>query len=264
MNAPNDRDQPAARRGWRRFAGRSPRTRSVLLATGLLALCISPFAVARTGETLREGVLNGTAKRETQIVANVKATSARTGGYSTRQSNLSNTGGGAVYGCRANSSSRSEPCLRVNNLRSGRAFEFNSEDGSIVGRITSGKGGDTKKPFVTNATGVADGLNADRVDGKSASELQALFARVGAGGAAEATRGVPAGGVTNPGGAGTYNVVFSGALTACALNATLVGTAPGQVTATPAVAGNITTVDVRTFNNVGVPDDRAFNLTANC
>lgn len=196
----------------------------------------------------------------------MKGTSARTGGYATRQSNLSGSGGGAVYGCRASSSSKSEPCLRVNNLRSGRAFEFNAEDGLVAGVITAGGGGDTKKPLTTNATGVATGLNADRVDGKSAADLQALFAQVTAAGTAEQTRGVPTGGVTNPAGLGTYNVVFTGDLTACALSATLVGTTPGQVTATPTVAGDkkTTTVDVRTFSSAGVALDHGFHLTANC
>jgi len=36
-----------------------------------------------------------------------------------------------------------------------------------------GSGGDSKRPFTTNATGVATGLNADRVDGKSAAQIAA-------------------------------------------------------------------------------------------
>ena len=41
-----------------------------------------------------------------------------------------------------------------------------------AGLITVGGGGDAKKPFTTNATGVATGLNADRVDGADASALK--------------------------------------------------------------------------------------------
>jgi len=270
MNASPDRDQPeaAARRGWRRFTGGSPRTRSVLLATGLLVAGLTPFAVARTGDELREGVRNGTAKRETQIVAKIKSSSGKTGGFSTRQSNLSGSGGGAIYGCRASSASTSESCLRANNLSTGHAFSFSASKGLVAGVISAGSGGDTKKPFVTNATGVANGLNADRVDGKNAADLQAVnsFARVTLGGAAEQTRGVPSGGVTNPAGAGTYSVVFSGDLTACALSATVTGTAAGQVTVTPTVAASkqTTAVDVRTFDGDGLAADRGFHLTATC
>ena len=55
------------------------------------------------------------------------------------------------------------------NLADGRAFEFSSNGGTEVGRITSGN---TKAaPFTTNATGVATGLNADQVDGKNAEDI---------------------------------------------------------------------------------------------
>lgn len=253
---------------------RSPRMRSVLVATGVLVVGLSPFAVAKTGDFLREGKRNGTTTKETEIISRIAATSGAKGGFSTRQSNLSSTGGGAIYGCRANSSSSSDPCVRASNLSTGRAFEFNASNGLVAGVITMGSGGDTKKPFVTNATGVATGLNADRVDGKSAADLtadaQALnsFAQVTPGGTAEQTRGVPTGGVTNPGGAGDgiYNVVFSGDLTKCALSATVTGTTAGQVTVTPTVAADkkTTAVDVRTFSGAGLASDRAFHVTAVC
>jgi len=196
MNASHDRAEPeaqpetAARGGWhRRFSGSSPRTRSVLLATGLLVVGLSPFAVARTGDALREGVRNGTAKKETQIIGSIKRSSKATGGYTTRQSNLSKSGGGAIYGCRASSSSKSETCVRANNLSNGRAFEFNAEDGLIAGVITAGKGGDSKKPLTTNATGVATGLNADEVDGLDGAQLRTRWFLVNAAGVIEAQSG---------------------------------------------------------------------------
>ncbi|MBA2512758.1 MAG: hypothetical protein H0V26_00285 [Solirubrobacterales bacterium] len=142
------------------------RTRSVL-ATGVvlgLGLGFSSVADARTGDPLREGVRNGTTTKETQIISNI-------GGYSTRQSNKSTTGGGAIYGCRSTSAS-SRPCVRANNLSTGRAFEFRTT-GLLAGIITVGSGGDSTKPFTTNATGVATGLNADRVDSLSASDIVA-------------------------------------------------------------------------------------------
>ena len=158
------------------FRHRAPRTRSVVLASAVLAVGISPFAVAATGDALREGVRNGTTNRETEIVSNIAAGSGAKGGYATRQSNLSNSGGGAVYGCRSGAGgtpSNQLPCIRANNLAAGRAFEFNAQNGLLGGSITVGNGGDSRKPFTTNATGVADGLNADRVDGLDAAQVVA-------------------------------------------------------------------------------------------
>ena len=270
------------KKGRRLLAERSPRTRSVLLATGVLVVAISPFAVARTGDVLREGLRNGTTTRETEVISNIASTNTAKGGYSTRQSNLSSSGGGAIYGCRSGAGGSAarprpqNPCLRANNLSRGLAFEFNSSNGDVVGLITVGQGGDTKRPFVTNATGVANGLNADRVDSKGAEELTrdavaasaALnpFAQVTAAGAAGQTRGVPTNGVTNPAGDGTYNVVFTGDLGNCAFNATITGTAPGQVAVNPTVAADrsTTSVEVRTFNGAGAAADRGFHLSGNC
>jgi hypothetical protein len=156
---------------------RSPRTRSVLLATGLAAVVISPLAVARTGDALREGKRNGTTSVETEIVGNIRSTTALKGGYVTRQSNLSPDGGGAVYGCRSQAGGSAakpapqNPCLRANNLSSGLAFEFQSSNGDVGGLFTVGVGGDAKKPFTTNATGVATGLNSDELDGLDASQI---------------------------------------------------------------------------------------------
>jgi hypothetical protein len=157
--------------------GRAPRTRSVIAATGLLVLCVAPFAAARTGGPLREGVRNGTTTAETQVISNIASTTRATGGYSTRQSNLSGSGGGAVYGCRSKAGGSAatpqpqNPCVRANNLSTGLAFEFNASDGDVAGLISVGTGGDTKRPFVTNATGIATGLNADRLDSLDAAAI---------------------------------------------------------------------------------------------
>jgi hypothetical protein len=137
--------------------------RYVLASAALLALVASPFAVGATGDVLREGKRNpgsGSAKRETEMIS-----SSRT--YGTRQSNIrSGNGGGAIYGCRSNVGR--EACIRANNLEEGRAFEFET-DGGEAGRIETKA--DTGRPFTTNATGVATGLNADRVDGLHAAKI---------------------------------------------------------------------------------------------
>ena len=166
---------------------RGPRTRSVLLATGLLVLGLAPFGVAATGDALREGQRNGTASRETEIVSRTNETGGAKGGYATRQSNLSASGGGAIYGCRAGTGDTTNPCVRANNLEDGLAFEFNATKGALGGTFTVGSGGDAKKPFTTNATGVATGLNADQVDGRSAGEIEdAATAKAAADAAAKA------------------------------------------------------------------------------
>ena len=141
-----------------------------------------------------------------------------------------------MYGCRSQAGGSAatprpqNPCVRANNLSTGLAFEFNAANGDIGGLISVGGGGDAKKPLTTNATGVATGLNAD-----------------------------------DPG-AGDYNVVFTGDLSACGLSATVTGTAPGMVTVTPTVAADkaTTAVDVRTFDGAGAAADRPFHLVANC
>lgn len=140
----------------------------------------SPRAVAAaTGDALREGVRNGTTTRETEIIGRFNATAGPKGGYVTRQSNTQegpNAGGGAVYGCRGaqgGTAGGSAPCLRATNLAAGYAFEFASQ-GDVVGLLSVGDpsvANPGARPFTTNATGVATGLNADRVDGLHASEL---------------------------------------------------------------------------------------------
>jgi hypothetical protein len=164
----------------------------VLLATGVLVVGLAPFGVAATGDILREGVRNGTATRETEIIANEAASTAAKGGYATRQSNVSTSGGGAIYGCRSapgGTDEGREPCLRASNVRDGRSFEFHSRSGAEVGRITVGIEPEGKRPFTTNATGVATGLNSDRVDGAEAADLRTRWALVNEAGQIEAQSG---------------------------------------------------------------------------
>ncbi len=158
-----DRYVATARRPRRRRFRTGGQGRWVLLSAIALALLVSPFAVSATGSVLREGKRNpssGAASRETEVIARTKT-------YGTRQSNVrDDNGGGAIYGCR--SKTGREPCIRSNNLNTGRAFEFET-DGAEAGHIeVKAVGG---KPLTTNATGVATGFNADRVDGLEAARL---------------------------------------------------------------------------------------------
>ena len=106
---------------------RSPNGRYVLASALVLAVTMSPVAIGATGSVLREGKRNpssGAAARETEMISQTKT-------YGTRQSNIRDgNGGGAIYGCR--SSAGREPCIRANNLKNGRAFEFET-DGDEVG-----------------------------------------------------------------------------------------------------------------------------------
>src|SRR4051812_42211088 len=194
----------------RRFNGKG-----VWLAASaiVLAICVAPFAIA-AGENspVKGGARNPSDNaslsytRETQIIANTST-------YGTRQSNKSDNGGGAIYGCRSGeggSPKGNEPCIRSVNLAKGYAFELESR-GTQGGTIVVGNGGDATKPFTTNATGVADGLNADRVDGKNAGDIvndaqaENRFAKVAANGSLSSGRGATAASRSQ---AGSYTVTF--------------------------------------------------------
>ena len=235
----------------------------ILAAALLVALLVAPFAGAfGEGNSVRGGARNPSADsrkaytKETQIIANVSS-------YGTRQSNKSNNGGGAVYGCRSAAGGTpkgNEPCVRASNLADGRAFEFNADGGTEVGAIT---GPASAAPFTTTATGVATGLNADKVDGKSADEITAAalakFATVtGATGALGDQRGATA---SARSAAGIYSVDFNADVSKCARTATITGTDPGQITT---AATDADTVAVRTFDGAGAAADRSFHLVVTC
>jgi hypothetical protein len=246
-----------------------PRNRGpwILASALLVALLVTPFAGAfGEGSGVKGGSRNPSADarraytKETEIIANVST-------YGTRQSNKSGNGGGAVYGCRSKAGGTpkgNEPCLRASNLADGRAFEFNASGGTEVGAIT---GPATAAPFTTTAKGVATGLNADQVDGKSADEIvaaaQALnkFAVVAADGTlAAGARGAKT--VAHTGGSGVYNVDFDGDVSKCARTATITGGTPAEVTTEAADADTIT---VRTFTvGTATAADHPFHLVVTC
>jgi hypothetical protein len=157
-------EEYAGRTRRRRRRRRAEPGRWIFASALVLALTVSPFAIGATGDVLREGKRNpssGNAKRETEIIAGNKT-------YGTRQSNVRDgDGGGAIYGCR--SKAGNEPCIRSSNLKAGHAFQFATR-GPEAGKITA-SGGASARPFTTNATGVATGLNADRLDNLDAARI---------------------------------------------------------------------------------------------
>jgi hypothetical protein len=232
----------------------------IVVAAVLVALLVTPFALA-AGENrpVRGGARNPSPNaslsytRETQIIANNST-------YGTRQSNKSTRGGGAIYGCRARTGTNA--CLRASNLSNGRAFSFATNSGAEVGRID---GPATAAPFTTSATGVATGLNADKVDGKDAATISAdanRFATVSSAGALGNQRGATSAARTA---AGTYSVVFSDDISKCALGATVNSTTVAGLAT--AVLANATTVTVVTRDIAaapGTPADEPFHLTVTC
>lgn len=198
-----------------RISGRYAIACAMILAIGIPTVAIG----AGEGRSIIAGKRNpragGELTRETKIIA-------QNGSYGTRQSNKG-AGGGAIYGCRT--VLPNEPCLRGNNLKTGRAFEFETdgnEGGSINTKDANGV------PFTTNATGRVENLNADRVDGQHAADFASsgdlLFAAVAADGTLGANRGATGSAVAN-GAENTYAVTFNRDVSACSATATAVGTA---------------------------------------
>jgi hypothetical protein len=242
----------------------------ILAGAIVLGLLATPFAIAAGGGSIRGGARNPSDNQsqaytsETQIIADNST-------YGTRQSNKSDNGGGAIYGCRSGAGGTAkgnEPCIRANNLSTGRAFEFVS-GGLEVGRIESS---DPKAaPFTTNASGVATGLNADKVDGKSADDIVAAaqasnqFAAVDATGKLLGARGAST--VTKTA-TGTYEVAFASDISKCVATATETTTTDaGAVGVQPKDAKTLTVVtraggDDSTLGTK--PADRPFNLLVTC
>ena len=132
----------------------------------MLVLGITPFAIAANGDPMIAGGRT-TFSDITRVLGN-------SGTYATQQSNLRRGDGGAArYGCR--SAAGFEYCLLSKNTGGGGAFRFEAENSLLGGEIDvevpTGKTARDAKPFITNATGVATGLNADEVDGMSAADI---------------------------------------------------------------------------------------------
>jgi hypothetical protein len=245
-----------------RFSGRAAVVCSLILAIGVPSVAMG-FG---EGRTLLLGKRNPSSNgglalnSETEIIANTST-------YGTRQSNKKDgDGGGAIYGCR--SSLGNEPCIRSNNLKGGRAFEFVTV-GAEAGRIETGS--TTGAPFTTNATGVATGLNADKVDGKDAADFapaadvtalagSILFAQVGADGSLGANR---RGATTATKGTGnTYTVTFNRDVSKCSFTASPIGGPTPSAPGVQSTAGQPTQATV-TFGTAP-EDSTSFTVQVIC
>jgi hypothetical protein len=208
---------------------------ALILAIGIPSAAVG-FGEGRDAKLGKRNPSSGSLTRETQIIAN-------NGSYGTRQSNKRNgEGGGAIYGCRSDFGK--EPCVRANNLKGGRAFEFTTrgkEGGQIEVGDTSGP------PFTTNATGKVANLDADKVDGKSSEDFASAgdigFASVKADGSFAGGRGATASALANAAG-NTYTVTFNKDVSKCSFTANALGASSANGFGVQPVAGTPTQVQV--------------------
>ena len=194
---------------------------ALVLAIGIPSVAVG-FGEGRTmllGKRNPSPSANRALNSETEIIAS-------NGTYGTRQSNKRDgDGGGAIYGCRSNTGA--EPCIRANNLKGGRAFEF-ATVGKEGGRIETGDVAGA--PLTTNATGVATGFNADKVDGKEAADFAAAgdFKTAVVNQAGTIVRGRGATASRREGTTNTYVVTFDRDVSQCTYTATPTGATSAQ------------------------------------
>jgi hypothetical protein len=249
-----------------RFSGRAAIVCSLILAIGVPSVAMG-FGEGRNLLLGKRNPSNNPSlalSTETEIIANNST-------YGTRQSNKKDgDGGGAIYGCR--SATGNEPCVKAVNLKGGRAFEFTTV-GLEGGYIQTGN--PAGAPFSTNATGVAKGLNADRVDGKeaadfaSAADLKTLSDSVGGAllsaqvvdpGAGALTLGGGSRGATEATQAGdTYTVTFNKDVSKCTSTVTATGATPQLLSVSNGSAA--TQINV---SKVPADPDTSFNLNVIC
>jgi hypothetical protein len=209
-----------------RSPGRYVVAAALILAIGVPSVAVG-FGEGREARLGKRNPSSSALTRETQIIAN-------NGSYGTRQSNKRNgDGGGAIYGCR--SETGREPCIRANNLKGGRAFEFNTV-GKEAGAITVGD--TTAPPFSTNATGKVVNLDSDKLDGKDSAEFAGaadlLFAAVNLDGTLAGGKGAVASAKSATG--NTYTVTFNRDVSKCSYTANVTGgSSTFAIGATPVV-----------------------------
>jgi hypothetical protein len=236
-----------------------PKTTQVLLAAVLMAMLITPFAVAQSGSSS----------------ARVERSDAR---YAFLARNtLQGDGGAGALACQSDANpagqTNREPCLNMVNKGTGYAAAFRTR-GLIGFRLqTSGTGEATPFLLDSNATGLVKHLNADTVDGQSADQIgRERFARVNV--AADGTPTVARSNgtaATNPVtrvGAGDYRVEFTSDVNTCAFQATSNDPANSFIVSASEDTTNTKRVVVTTRDgsgaDVGTPADAPFNLTVNC
>ena len=242
----------------------SGRTKSahVLFSSVLVAMLVTPFAVAQSGSGSGDARVERNDSRYAFLARNTR----------------SGDGGAGALACTSNANppgqTNREPCLNMVNKGTGYAAAFRTRGLTGFRLQTSGEG--TATPFLLdpNATGKVEHFNADRVDGLSSEQIRPRFARVNF--AAPATVAVAAGangvtGVTRTG-PGRYQVKFDTNISACAVHVTSGAVGAARTTAAEPLATDPTVADVSIRRaapgggnaDEGEPVDSRFSITANC
>jgi hypothetical protein len=239
---------------FRSSTGRYAVATALILAIGVPSVAVG-FGEGRDAKLGKRNPSSSSLSQETQIIAS-------NGTYGTRQSNKRNgDGGGAIYGCR--SDANHEPCIRANNLNTGRAFEFVTK-GKEAGKIEVGD--TTAAPFTTNATGKVENLDSDKLDGKDSTEFAGagdlLFAAVNDNGTLAGGRGA-AGASKTP--ANVYTVTFNKDVSKCSFTANVVGGSSTFGIGVQPVAGQPTQVQFTEPADAGTANQgRGFHAQAIC
>jgi hypothetical protein len=232
-----------------------PTLTQVILASVLMAMLITPFAVAQTSSN--SGRITKDDARYALLARNIRA----------------GDGGAGAFACNSDTGAGREPCLNMVNKGNGLAAAFRTRGLTGFRLQTSGNGEATPFLLDPNATKRVDHLNADQVDGLEANEIgRERFARVNVDGSGAPTlvrgNGTAA---TNPvvrAGAGDYRVEFTADVNSCVYQATSADPANSFIVSANEVAGNTKQVQVTTRDgagaDVGTPADAPFNLTVNC
>ena len=228
-----------------------PRTTHVVLASVLMAMLITPFAVAQTGDNSR---VTKDDARYAFLARNIRA----------------GDGGAGAFACNSDTGAGREPCLNMVNKGNGLAAAFRTRGLTGFRLQTSGSGEATPFLLDSNATGKVNHLNADLLDGLSVEQIRPRFARVnfsapdqvaiasGANGATEVSR-------TS---AGRYQVKFDRDVSACAYNVTSTQVGQARTVAAAPLSTDPTKVDVAVRRATGTDEgdlvDGSFYVTVNC
>jgi hypothetical protein len=233
-----------------------PKTTHVLLASVLMAMLITPFAVAQSGSS------NARVERSDARYAFIA------------RNTLQGDGGAGALACQSDANpagqTNREPCLNMVNKGTGFSAAFRTR-GNIGFRLqTSGSG--EAIPFLldSNATGKVEHLNADTVDGLSSEQMRPRFARVNFTAPDQVALATGANGVTavSRTSAGRYQVTFDKDVSACAFQVTSGAVGVARTVAAEPLATDATKADVSirraTGTDEGDPVDGRFSISATC
>ena len=227
-----------------------PTLTQVILASVLMAMLITPFAVAQTAGNDR---VTKDDARYAFLARNIRA----------------GDGGAGAFACNSDVGAGREPCLNMVNKGNGLAAAFRTRGLTGFRLQTSGSGEATPFLLDKNATKRVDFLNADQVDGQSAEEIgRERFARVNVDGAGAPTlvrgNGTIAQNAVTRTGVGDYRVEFTADVNSCVYQVTGADPAAARIASASEDAGNTKRVAVQTRDAAGAPADAPFHLTVNC